>query len=577
MARRRNIEGNPFVRSMKGFVVMRDSPISIYALGGLGEVGKNTYCFENDRSIILVDAGVRFPEATLPGVDYVIPDYTYLKNNRSKVKALFITHGHEDHIGGIPFLLRYIYVPVIYAPRLAAALIKHKLEDARFRDPVNIVEYDSDTVVPIGDDFRVSFFRVTHSIPDSYGICIDTSQGRIIETGDFKIDLTPVGPNFELDKLSKLGSEGVDLLMADSTNAEIEGYTPSETNVRSGVEEVFEQARGRIIVSTFSSNINRIQQVVEIATLHNRKICVLGRSMKNVISIARQYGYIKIPDTSLIEETSLRDYRPGEICIICTGSQGEPMAALSRIVSGDNKNTTIYPGDTVVFSSNPIPGNGALVDKLVNKLVKMGADVKQNSLAFSLHSSGHPSRQELRLLQRIVNPRYFMPVHGEYRMLKLHGEIANQLGLAPSHVFICDNGDVLQLNNRTVTRGGHVPAENVYIDGNDLDGVSSLTMNDRTTLKNDGMVAVVLSIDPRKNRSLMPPIVYARGFNENATDHVIRHSQMRAEEALGELLGHGAGFAEIKATMKSVVAKYIERKTGRRPMIIPIIMSTEGN
>ncbi len=555
---------------------MKDSPISIYALGGLGEVGKNTYCIESDRSIILIDAGVRFPEATLPGVDYVIPDYTYLKNNRGKIKALFITHGHEDHIGGIPFLLRSVHIPAIYAPRLAAALIKHKLEDSRFRDPVNIFEYDSDTVIPIGDDFKVSFFRVTHSIPDSFGVCVDTAQGRIVETGDFKIDLTPVGPNFELDKLSKLGSEGVDLLMADSTNAEIEGYTPSETAVRAGVEEVFDQAPGRIIVSTFSSNINRIQQVVEIAIEHNRKICVLGRSMKNVIGIARQYGYIKIPDFSLIEEVSLRDYKSMEICILCTGSQGEPMAALSRIVNGDNKNTTIYPGDTVVFSSNPIPGNGALVDRLVNKLVKMGADVKQNSLAFSLHSSGHPSRQELRLLQRLAKPKNFMPVHGEYRMLKLHGEIAAELGLMKENIFICDNGDILQLYNHKVTRGGHVPAEDIYIDGMDLDGVSNLTMNDRATLKSDGMVTVFMTIDPKKNKVLVPPTVYARGFNENAEDHVIRHSQMRAIEALDNLMQNRANFAEIKTTMKMVLSKYIERKTGRRPMIIPIIMSTEG-
>ena len=305
---------------------MKGSPINIFALGGLGEVGKNTYCIENDRSLILVDAGVRFPEANLPGVDYVIPDYTYLKDNRAKIKGLFITHGHEDHIGGIPFLLRTVRIPVIYAPRLAAALIRHKLEDSRFRDPVKIVEYDSDSVIKIADDFVVSFFRVTHSIPDSFGLCIDTSEGRIIETGDFKIDLTPVGPNFEINKLSELGSQGVDLLMADSTNAEIEGYTPSETAVRHGVEEIFDKAVGRIIVSTFSSNINRIQQVVEVAVAHKRKICVLGRSMKNVIGIARELGYIKIPDQSIIQENQLKNYRNSEVCIVCTGSRTDGRA-----------------------------------------------------------------------------------------------------------------------------------------------------------------------------------------------------------------------------------------------------------
>ena len=551
---------------------MKGSPINIFALGGLGEVGKNTYCIENDRSLILVDAGVRFPEANLPGVDYVIPDYTYLKDNRAKIKGLFITHGHEDHIGGIPFLLRTVRIPVIYAPRLAAALIRHKLEDSRFRDPVKIVEYDSDSVIKIADDFVVSFFRVTHSIPDSFGLCIDTSEGRIIETGDFKIDLTPVGPNFEINKLSELGSQGVDLLMADSTNAEIEGYTPSETAVRHGVEEIFDKAVGRIIVSTFSSNINRIQQVVEVAVAHKRKICVLGRSMKNVIGIARELGYIKIPDQSIIQENQLKNYRNSEVCIVCTGSQGEPMAALSRIVSGDNRFTQICPGDTVVFSSNPIPGNGALVDRIVNKLVRLGADVKQNSMAFSLHSSGHPSRQELRLMQRLVNPKYFMPVHGEYRMLKLHGEIAKQLGMPDDHIFICDNGDQIVLQNHTVRRGGQVPAGAKYIDGLDLDGVSSQTMNDREILKNDGMVSVLMVTDKRHSKLLVPPMLYTRGFNSAEDSHVVRHYQVKAQQCVQELMSRNASYAEIKSSLKDVLSKYIQRKTDRRPMIIPVIM-----
>lgn len=552
------------------------SSINIFALGGLGEVGKNTYCFESEHSLILVDAGVRFPEASLPGVDYVIPDYTYLKNNRSKIKALFITHGHEDHIGGIPFLVRSLFIPVIYAPRLAAALIRHKLEDARIKDNIKIVEYDSNTVVPIGNDFKVSFFRVTHSIPDAYGICIDTPEGRIIETGDFKIDLTPVGPQFELDKLARFGTEGVDLLMADSTNAEIEGYTPSEKNVRSGVEEVFDKAIGRIIVSTFSSNINRIQQVVEVAVEHGRKICIIGRSMETVVTIARKYGYIKIPDSALISDDMVRNYRANEICILCTGSQGEAMAALSRIVNGDHKNIHIIPGDTIVFSSNPIPGNGALVDKLVNNLVKQGADVKQNSLAFSLHSSGHPSRQELRLMQRLANPHYFMPVHGEYRMLKLHGDLAIDLGLPKENVFLCDNGDMLTLKDHKITRGGHVPAEDVYIDGNFLDGLSTAVIHDREELKNDGLVAVILTINTRKNELMVPPVVYTRGFNATTDTHVVRHAQMHAEEAIREAMSRRASFSDIRTAIKATVSHYIYRKTARSPMIIPIIMNYSG-
>ncbi|MGM9814173.1 MAG: ribonuclease J [Candidatus Enteromonas sp.] len=555
---------------------MKDSPINIFALGGLGEVGKNTYCFEADRSMILVDAGVRFPESNLPGVDYVIPDYTYLKSNRIKIKALFITHGHEDHIGGIPFLLRSVMVPVIYAPRLAAALIRHKLEDARFREPVKIVEIDENSVIKIGDEFEVSFFRVTHSIPDSFGLCIDTASGRIIETGDFKIDLTPVGPGFELDKLARLGAEGVDLLMADSTNAEIEGYTPSETAVRSGVEEVFSKAPGRIIVSTFSSNINRIQQVVEVAIAHGRKICVLGRSMKNVIGIAREYGYIKIPESAIIQEQNLRDHRAYETCIICTGSQGEAMAALSRIVDGDNRYTSILPGDTVVFSSNPIPGNGALVNRLVNKLVKLGADVKQNSMAFSLHSSGHPSKQELRLMQRLVRPKYFMPVHGEHRMLKLHGEIAEQLGTPKENIFICDNGSSLILYHHEITRGPSFPANDIYIDGNDLDGLNNAAISERTIMKNDGMVSVILAVDSQKGKLIFEPLLYTRGFQSEADSHVIRHAEIRAREAAREVVSKpNFSFAELKLALRESISKYIERKTDRRPMIVPVIMENK--
>lgn len=553
-----------------------ESPVNIFALGGLGEVGKNTYCIENENSLILIDAGVRFPEANLPGVDYVIPDYTYLKNNRNKVKALFITHGHEDHIGGIPFLIRTIRIPVIYAPRLAAALIRHKLEDARIKDNIKIVEVQSDSVIQIANDFTVSFFRGTHSIPDSFGICVDTKHGRIIETGDFKIDLTPVGPQFELDKLTRYGSEGVDLLLADSTNAEIEGYTPSEKNVRKGVEEVFDKAFGRIIVSTFSSNINRIQQVVEVAVEHKRKICIIGRSMETAVTIARKFGYIKIPDASLISDDMVRNHRASEICILCTGSQGEPMAALSRIAKGEHKNIRIIPGDTIVFSSNPIPGNGALVDRLVNSLVKLGADVKQNGMAFSLHSSGHPSKQELRLMQRLTRPTYFMPIHGEYRMLKLHGDLAMDLGMPKENVFLCDNGDVLVLKNHKVTRGGHIPAEDVYIDGNFLDGLSSAVLHDREELKNDGMVAVLITINSRKNELVVPPVVYARGFNAGLDTHVIRHAQLHAEETMREVLQKKTTFGDIKTAIKATVSHYIYRKTARSPMIIPVIMNVGG-
>ncbi|MDD4154572.1 MAG: ribonuclease J, partial [Bacilli bacterium] len=387
------------------------SGVSIYALGGLGEVGKNMYVLESDSTIIIIDSGVMFPGSEMPGVDYVIPDYTHLKNNRGKIRALFITHGHEDHIGGIPFLIQTVHIPVIYAPKLAAALIKHKLEDMRIKEPVKIIEYDSDSVLLV-DIFKVSFFRVTHSIPDAYGLCVDTPDGRIVHTGDFKIDLTPVGPDIELDKIARIGSEGVDLLLSDSTNAEIEGYTQSETSIIAGINEIYGKADGRLIISTFSSNISRIQQLVEAAVRHNRKIAIVGRSMENAVSTSRAMGYIKLTDDNIVDLDNIQNYRANELCILCTGSQGEPMAALARIANGEHKSLRIFPGDTVVFSSSVIPGNGVLIDKIVNQLVRRGANVLTNSILLNIHSSGHPAKQELRLMLKLINPRYFMPIHG---------------------------------------------------------------------------------------------------------------------------------------------------------------------
>ena len=343
-----------------------ENSIYIYALGGLGEVGKNMYCIDNDESILVIDAGVRFPGSITPGVDYVIPDVNALKNRRGKMAGLVITHGHEDHIGAIPFLSRMLDIPVIYAPKLAAALIKLKLTNAHIREQIPIVEYDENSLVKIGP-YRVSFFRVTHSIPDAFGICVDTSQGRIVTTGDFKVDLTPVGPDFQLNKLAQLGNEGIDLLLSDSTNAEIEGYTPSEKNVLKSIEEIFAKAPGRVVVSTFSSNVSRIQQVVEVAARFGRSICILGRSMENTINTCRDFGYIKVPDATVISEEEAKTLKPEKVCIICTGSQGETNAALSKMAHGLHKTMCILPGDTVVLSSSPIPGNGENIENIIIK------------------------------------------------------------------------------------------------------------------------------------------------------------------------------------------------------------------
>ncbi len=547
-----------------------NSPISIYALGGLCEVGKNTYCFESDDSLIIVDAGVMFPEADLPGVSYVIPDYSRLKNSRQKIKALIITHGHEDHIGGIPFLVQNLHIPVIYAPRLAAALIKHKLQDMRVRETVNIVEYDSNTELNLGE-FKVSFFYVTHSIPDAYGIVIDTPQGRIVHTGDFKIDLTPVRQQFDLEKLAKIGSEGVDLLLSDSTNAEIEGYTPSESNVLSAIQEIFDNASGRLILSTFSSNISRIQQVIQVAVNSGRFVSIIGRSMENAVQIARDFGYITIPDSRLIPIEEVKLHKGKDICILCTGSQGEPMAALSRIAKGENKDIQIYPGDTVVFSSSAIPGNGIFIDRVVNELTRKGATVLTNSILYAVHSSGHPSKQELRLMLKIVNPTYFMPIHGDYRMLKIHGQIARSIGVKKENIFIMENGDSIILYKNKVREGPSFTCEPVYIDGKDINGVSTSVIHDREIMKNDGLIVVSIGIDSVKSELSIDPKIISKAFIYN-DKNLLNDIAEVLKNKLTILIKNKSTFNEIKTTIKNVTAQYVYRKTERKPMIVPVVM-----
>ena len=547
-------------------------PVSIYALGGLGEVGKNMYCFENEAQIVIIDCGVKFPGVDLPGIDYIVPDFTHLKNNRSKVRALIITHGHEDHIGGIPFLIQNVNIPVIYAPRLAAALIKNRLEEYRMLEQVNIIEYDNNSKIKIGD-FDVSFFRVTHSIPDSYGVILDTTEGRIVSTGDFKVDLTPIGPDFELQKIAELGKEGVDLLLSDSTNAENEGYTPSEKNVNDSINEIFNEAPGRIVVSTFSSNISRIQQICESAVRHKRKITIVGRSMEKAVEISRGFGYIKIPDDSIIPSSDLKLYRNNEILILCTGSQGEPNAALSRIAAGEHKDVKIMPGDTVVFSSSAIPGNGIMIAHIVNLLTRCGAECITNSILADIHSSGHPSKQELRLVLKLINPKYFMPMHGEYRMLRLHAELAISLGMKPENCFVLENGDTLILAKHKVQKGYQMEHGVTYIDGKDINGLAESVMKDRKILTNDGMMIIAISIDTKNNSLMMEPIIYNRGVIQSSNTKALEECRVLVKKAINEKLASKTNFSDLKIIIKNVVGDFIFSKTKRKPMVIPIIMN----
>ena len=552
-------------------------PIRVYALGGLCEVGKNTYAIESANSIILLDAGVRFPEEDLIGVDYVIPDYTHLKNNRNKIKALFITHGHEDHIGGIPFLIQTVHIPIIYAPPFAVALIKRKLEENKIKENVRIVPYNSDSIIDVAGEFKVSFFHVTHSIPDSYGICVDTKEGRIVSTGDFKIDLTPIGPDIELDKLAKLGDEGVTLLLSDSTNAEIEGYTPSETNVVKSINDIFSTATGRLIVSTFSSNLSRIQQIIEAAVKFGRKVCVVGRSMEAIVEFSRQYGYMHIPDEKIVDVDHVKMVRNNELCIICTGSQGEPMAALARIANGDHKQLSIIPGDTVVFSSSAIPGNGASINRVVNKLTRSGANVLTNTVFSEIHSSGHPAKQELRLMLKLLRPKYFMPMHGEYRMLKIHGNIAISLGIPKENVFINENGDVLNMKNEFIIKDGKVPADDVYIDGNDLSGLNANVIRDRKVLNDEGLIITALNVDTKHRDLVDEPIIFSRGFMYLEDNDVLDEIKDKVkEEILLALKAPIFDEVKVKHNIEQMIKKYVYSLTERSPMIIILINKMKG-
>lgn len=550
----------------------------VYALGGLNEVGKNTYCVEHGNNIIIIDAGVKFPEIDSPGVDYVIPDYNYLIKNRAKIKGLFITHGHEDHIGGIPFLLRMVNIPVIYTSKLTAGLIRNKLEENELTQYTNICEVDGNSKIKLGP-ITVEFFPTTHSIPDSYGFCIETPNGRIVTTGDFKVDLTPMGRDIDFAKISRIAEKGVTLYLADSTNAEVPGYSKSERDVRKSLNEIFKDATGRIIIATFASNVHRIQQIIECAVKHNRKILIFGRSMENAISTGRKLGYIKCPDNYLfdMENAKVNAYQNlNELLILCTGSQGEPMAALSRIANNTHKVIRIIPGDTVVFSSNPIPGNLSPVTKVINSLCKNGADVIVNSALYSIHTSGHAQQEELKLMLKLFKPKYFMPVHGEYRMLKLHADMAVDMGVVlKENTFVLENGDMLTIHKGVVTRGKKIDAGAVYIDGKDINGIESAVITDRKILSNDGLIAVVLPIDAKNNVMLKPPSIVSRGFIylKERGDLLIEAERV-VYGALNRLMkGNKVTFSDIKKIIKDSVSKFVYEKTNRHPIIIPVILN----
>ena len=546
----------------------------VYALGGLGEVGKNMYCFEHDDEIIVVDAGVKFPDDELLGVDYVIPDYTHLIKNKDKIKALIITHGHEDHIGGIPFFLLSCPVKKIYAPRFAKALIEKKLQERRRLAGTQVIEIDENSSIQT-DNFRVGFFNTVHSIPDSLGVLINTPNGRIVETGDFKFDLTPVGTNSDYQKMAYIGAAGVTLLMSDSTNSEVDGFSISEKQVASAINDVVKKTTGRILISTFASNVNRLAQIIKTAYECGRKVCVIGRSMENVVEIGMQMKTIDVPEETFISQEIVNQFPPEKLCIVCTGSQGEALAALSRIAGGSHKYVKIIPGDTVVFSSSAIPGNALNIGGIVNQLVRNGAKVLVNSTLSSLHTTGHASKEEQKLMLQLIKPKYFMPMHGEYKMLKLHAESAIETGVPKENCFICSNGDALVLHEREVYRSNtRIQTDAIYVDGNDISGLSTSVIKDRKILADNGLVAVIVCIDSRTNKILCRPGIVSRGFvylKDSQT--LIKEAELVVYDALKNAMKQKVTFGDLKNCVRNTLEPFLYEKTNHNPIVIPVILN----
>ena len=544
---------------------------SVVALGGLGEVGKNMYVIHHDDELLVIDAGVMFPEDDLMGVDYVIQDVTYLKEHEENIKALIITHGHEDHIGGITFLLQNVHIPIIYAPRIAVSLIKNKLEDNHIKYE-NIETYDKDSTIKF-KHFNVEFITTTHSIPDSFAVVIHTPQGTIFETGDFKFDLTPIGPVADFHKIAKIGAQGVKLLLSDSTNALSPGFSKSESCVDETLNDIISRHYGRVIIATFASNIYRIKHIVETCRKCGRQIVTFGRSMETSINIALENGLIK--DSSIfIDANKAKSLKRNEVCILCTGSQGEPLAALSRIANGVHKQISLLNDDLVVFSSKPIPGNAASINKIINKLYLKGVKVYTNQEFSDIHTSGHAKQDELKLMLRLVNPEYFMPMHGEYRMLTSHKELAMDCGIPGDHIFICKNGDVINLTNEGVERGNPVTAGDIYVDGSRIGEIGSSVIKERKIMNRDGILMTIINVNPLTRQLLIKPNVTTRGFvmvNENT--ELIEKIEHKVTSIIKDSLSKDTySYTDLKNQIILELSPYISILTGRHPMILPVIM-----
>lgn len=551
---------------------MNNDFIKIIPLGGLGEIGKNITAIETQEEIILIDCGIAFPDEEMYGVDLIIPDITYLIEKKEKVRGIFITHGHEDHIGAIPYILKQINIP-IYASKLALAIIEYKLKEHEFEKEANLIVVNPGESVNL-ESLNIEFIQSTHSIAESCILAIKTRIGTIIHSGDFKIDLTPIDNKvINLNRLAEIANDGVLLLMADSTNVERNGYTMSERSIGKTFDRIFKDVKGRIIVATFASNIHRMQQIVNASLDNNRKVAFSGRSMESISKIAIELGYLHIPESMIIDIDEINNFSNDKITVITTGSQGEPMAALARIAFGNHRKIKLEENDLFIISASPIPGNDKLISKVINELFKKGADVIYEDLE-EVHVSGHAYKEELRLLHRIIKPKYFIPVHGEYRHLKHHKDLAIDLGMDNKNIFILDKGEILEINNEEVKRCGKVKCGNVYVDGLGVGDVGSLVLRDRKHLANDGLVNIVVTIERESFSIIAGPDIITRGFvYVKESEELIKELKEIATTELQNCLDNEIiEWSFIKASIKKTLEKYIYEKTKRRPTIIPIIM-----
>lgn len=553
--------------------IFKKSKLKIIPLGGLHEIGKNITVFEYENEIIVVDCGLSFPEDDMLGIDLVIPDITYLEKNVDKIKGLVITHGHEDHIGSIPYLLKKINVP-IYATKLTVGLIKNKLEEHKLLRTTELHEVTQGETVKLGKNFKVEFIRSSHSIPDSVMLGITTPAGTILHTGDFKVDFTPIdGKIMDFGRIAELGEQGILALMSDSTNSERKGFTMSESSVGEVFDKLFLHCTKRIVVATFASNVHRVQQIVNAAIKYNRKIAVCGRSMINMITTARELGYIECPENLFIDIDMIKNYTDEQLVIITTGSQGEPMSALTRMAAGDHRKVKITPNDLVIISATPIPGNEKFVSKVIDDLMQIGAEVVYSALE-DVHVSGHACQEEQKLIIALAKPKYFIPVHGEYRQLIAHSETAQSMGIDKDNIIMLQNGRVLEINEDSAEFTSTVQSGRVLVDGLGVGDVGNIVLRDRQHLSQDGLIIIVLTMDGSTGEVIAGPDVISRGFvyvreSENLMDDVkavVRHEVKKCEEK--EI----RDWSTIKTTVRENLRDYIFAKTKRNPMIIPIIM-----